>query len=104
MLDILVADKQLAKEIQFDIRQFMKRPHTPMQSPRAVTPRKSLNSPRPNINTPLKQEIANFSIPKIRNTPSSQKRLSAVSLPLKEMNVASPYKSPAASKITSVGK
>jgi len=65
--DILVADRQLAKEIQYDIRQFtlqQKRIQSPsLKSPTRVPPNRVF-SPRTSSPRP---ELANFSVPKLRS-------------------------------------
>jgi hypothetical protein len=68
--EILAVDKQLAIEIQFDFRQqdiLRKSPHPGAKSPYpAKSPRALLLSPK---TASPKPDLANFSVPRMKNTP-----------------------------------
>ncbi len=83
--DILVADNQLAKEIQYDMRRF----NAPKQgpSPPSSSSSSSMMSPRkmfsPKTASP-RQEVANFSVPRLR--PSTPRlSIAEISRPLQEV-------------------
>eukprot|EP00026_Physarum_polycephalum_P000676 Phypoly_transcript_00677.p1 GENE.Phypoly_transcript_00677~~Phypoly_transcript_00677.p1 ORF type:complete len:1381 (+),score=215.83 Phypoly_transcript_00677:207-4145(+) len=110
--DIVVGDKQLAKELEYDLRMWEKKASTPtsMLSP-TQTLFKARNTPRPDLsktmfspkarNTP-RPDLAKFSVPKLRPTPSASKTplkiiTSSSKTPMKGDSPAStdsPYKTP----------
>lgn len=70
--DILVADKQLAKEIQYDLRQLAAQTKT--NAPGATTANTAVMSPQkkqqlmsPRTSSP-RPELANFSVPRVRTS------------------------------------
>eukprot|EP01119_Soliformovum_irregulare_P025524 TRINITY_DN9493_c0_g1_i1.p1 TRINITY_DN9493_c0_g1~~TRINITY_DN9493_c0_g1_i1.p1 ORF type:complete len:1075 (-),score=286.46 TRINITY_DN9493_c0_g1_i1:69-3293(-) len=61
--DILVADKQLATELQYDLKQWALKKKQQLMSPMKNAKRNPLLSP---VSASPRPEIANFSVPKIR--------------------------------------
>jgi hypothetical protein len=71
VIDILVADKQLANELEYDLRQYnaqqKKNATTTQAAPEASSPARR-QSVAPQISASPRPELANFSVPRLRPT------------------------------------